>query len=99
MEFVLAFAAIVIDRNCRIVTMTSAAEYILKTKEFVTVRQNRIERHLPCGYFEDQQCVQKLYVSGYETGYSQTIAITGTRGSIANIRFSPSSCAQATELR
>lgn len=85
----LAFAAIIVDRNFRIVGMTSAAEYILKTREFLTVRQNRVEGIVHNDTLKIAEAFKRFMTPGHETDRSETVAITGTRGSIAHVRLTP----------
>lgn len=69
--------------------MTTAAEWVLKTGEFVVSRQNRIEGVTQNDTLKIAEAFKNFMMTGYETGYSENLVIAGTKGSIANIRFSP----------
>ncbi len=85
----LAFAAIVIDRNFRIVAMTSAAEHVLQAEDILVVRNGRIEGASGTDTIKLNEAFRRFMNAGSKTERSESFIIAGKNDTVANIRFSP----------
>ncbi len=83
----LSFAALVIDRNGSVVATTAAADDILKTGEFIVLRNGRLEGVASYDTQKIDDAFAKFLAGRCST--AQTFVLTGTRGNIASFHISP----------
>ena len=69
--------------------MTTAAEHIVKTSEFITTCHGRVEGITHYDTLKIDDAIAKFMADCYENGHSHSFTLVGTRGNIANIQISP----------